>query len=92
MTVDEFGDCIITRINDETGRCRHLYIERADPVILICREILKDARLAGDLVDDMLIIDAVNGQVVYRVMEFIPAKQMWRAEFAYGQSGSVDEQ
>ena len=80
MTADEFGECAITRINDIDGNCQSLYIERADPVILISGEILEFARLAGNLVGDMFIVDGTNCQVVYRVMKFVPVRNAWRAE------------
>lgn len=72
------GQCIVTRLDD--GRLR---VDRADPQTLISPELLGEIRAGRHhadvhLHDDLLYINGVNRQVVYRIGEKDPTRFGYR--------------
>lgn len=81
MTHNEPGDCTISVRYDPGDRTDKLYIDHADPVVWVSRELIDDWRRANhpyvEITDDQFTIRASNRTVIYRIGEYDPQRQRY---------------
>lgn len=71
-TPGSVGECVLTRIDDGP-----IWVDRADPRILITVDLLRDIQAAqirddtwASLVDGVLTINGANRKVIYRLVGY----------------------
>ena len=89
MRSDEYGQCHVTSLHDAQGGLMRLRIDRADPRVLITRELLKEipppdpSGLNGPVTYDgnIVRIQGENRTVIYRIGQYLPEENCYEAEW-----------